>query len=292
MSSIYDIFRSVQEKRDTCYDERSAAFIIEGAMSKNIYHSRLKKQIPAALVFSHKEGPDETIVYTLLEDDLLKGDYFVYDSVNYLVYEQNKLTDTDIVYKKQKAVECNVSFLFSGETFVGYYKSSVRGSENPSFEGRQLLMPDETPLLILPTNNTLTINSEFVIEGKPFRVMEYDHITNKGITYYYLERGIIRTEPEPQVARTTTRSKTQPTIVVQENKPVVQAQDSPQLTLKAMVEYSFTTEDALFSSTPAVEIIQRTRSQIKFKVPFGINEVAISTKVSGLVIQKIYKVVI
>ena len=153
-------------------------------------------------------------------------------------------------------------------------------------------MPDETPLLILPTNNTLTIDSEFVIEGKPFRVMEYDHITNKGITYYYLERGIIRTEPEPQVAGITTRSEAQPTTVVQENEPVVQAQDSPQLTLKAMVEYSFTTEDALFSSTPAVEIIQRTRSQIKFKVPFGINEVAISTKVSGLVIQKIYKVVI
>ena len=36
----------------------------------------------------------KVIVYTLLEDDLLKGDYFVYDSVNYLVYEQNKLTDT------------------------------------------------------------------------------------------------------------------------------------------------------------------------------------------------------
>ena len=291
MSSIYDIFRSVQEKRDTCYDERSAAFIIEGAMSKNIYHSRLEKTIPAALVFSHKEGPDEVIVYTLLEDDLLKGDYFVYDSVNYLVYEQNKLTDTDIIYKKQKAVECNVSFLFSGETFVGYYKSSVRGSEDPSFEGRQLLMPDETPLLILPTNDTITVNSEFIIEGKPFRVIEYDHITNKGITYYYLERGIIR-RTEAEANKTTTMSATEPTIVIQENQPVVQDQDSEQLILRAMVEYTFLTENAVFSATPAVELIQRKRNEIKFKVPFGIGEVAITTKIDGLNVQKLYKVVI
>ena len=290
MSSIYDIFRSVQEKRDTCYDERSAAFIIEGAMSKNIYHSRLEKKIPAALVFSHKEGPDETIVYTLLEDDLLKGDYFVYDSVNYLVYEQNKLTDTDIIYKKQKAVECNVSFLFSGETFVGYYKSSVRGSEDPSFEGRQLLMPDETPLLILPTNNTLIVNSEFVIEGKPFRVMEYDHITNKGITYYYLERGIIRTEPE--VVKVGKRSFDQSTVIVQEDQSVTQIEDTEQLTLRAMVEYTFQTEDAVFSATPAVELIQRRRNEIKFKVPFGIGEVAITTKIDRLDVQKLYKVVV
>ena len=290
MSSIYDIFRSVQEKRDTCYDERSAAFIIEGAMSKNIFHSRLNQDIPAALVFSHKEGPDEVIIYTLIKDDLLKSDYFIYDSVNYLVYEQNKLTDADITYKKQKAVECNVSFLFSGKTFVGYYKSSLRSTEDPSFEGRQLLMPDEMPLLILPTNDTITVNSEFIIEGKPFRVVEYDHITNKGITYYYLERGIIRTEPE--VVEVKKRSFDQSTVIVQEDQSVVQVQDSPQLTLKAMVEYSFTTEDALFSSTPAVEIIKRTRSEIKFKVPFGINKVTISTRVSGLIVQNIYEVVI
>ena len=290
MSSIYDIYRSVQDKRDTCYDERSAAFIIEGALSKNIYHSRLEKEIPAALVFSHKEGPDEAIVYTLLKDDLLKGDYFVYDSVNYLVYEQNKLTDADIIYKKQKAVECNVTFSFGNKNFVGYYKSSVRGSEDPSFEGRQLLMPDETPLLILPTNNILTINSEFVIEGKPFRVMEYDHITNKGITYYYLERGIIRTEP--QVAGIMTMGVTQPTIVVQENQAVIQNEDAEQLTLRAMVEYTFLTEDAVFSATPAVELIQRRKSEIKFKVPFGIAEVTITTKIDGSNVQKLYKVVI
>jgi len=290
MSSIYDIYRSVQDKRDTCYDERSAAFIIEGALSKNIYHSRLEKEIPAALVFSHKEGPDEVVVYTLLKDDLLKADYFVYDSVNYLVYEQNKLTDADIIYKKQKAVECNVSFSFNNEIFVGYYKSSVRGSEDPSFEGRQLLMPDETPLLILPTNSILTINSEFVIEGKPFRVMEYDHITNKGITYYYLERGIIRTEPE--VAGIIMMNVTQPTIVVQENESVTQTEEAEQLTLRAMVEYTFLTEDAVFSATPAVELIQRRKSEIKFKVPFGIEEVAITTKINGLNVQKLYKVVI
>jgi hypothetical protein len=45
--------------------------------------------------------------------------------------------------------------------------SSVRRKESPDFEGRQVLMPDEMPLLILPTNNVITINTNFVIEGKP-----------------------------------------------------------------------------------------------------------------------------
>ena len=73
-------------------------------------------------------------------------------NTNYLVYEENRLTDDDINYKKQKAVECNVAFTFNGTTFNGYYKSSLRGSEDQAFEGRQLISPDETPLLILPTN--------------------------------------------------------------------------------------------------------------------------------------------
>jgi hypothetical protein len=77
------------------------------------------------------------------------------------------MTDDDITYKKQKAVECNVSFNIGENIYTGYFMSSVRRKESPDFEGRQVLMPDEMPLLILPTNNVITINTNFVIEGKP-----------------------------------------------------------------------------------------------------------------------------
>jgi hypothetical protein len=76
------------------------------------------------------------------------------------------MTDDDITYKKQKAVECNVSFNIDNKVFLGYFLSSLRRKDNPDFEGRQLLMPDEMPILILPTNNDITINTHFEIEGK------------------------------------------------------------------------------------------------------------------------------
>jgi hypothetical protein len=302
--NVYDIFRSVQKKRVTNYDERSAAFIMEGKMAKTIYHKRRQQSIKAALVFRHKEGPDEVLVYSLKKDKLHKSDYFVYDDTNYLVYEENILTDDEISYKKQKAVECNVAFHFNGNVYKGYFTSSVRRKDDPEFEGRQLLMPDENPLLILPTNSEITINSFFNIEGKPWNVVEVDYITNKGISYYYLERDFKRTIPEvePLIEILSFANELEP--LTQEGESPVpmmmliepNAAESDDITgeqelaLRSMVEYTFNTEGAYFSATPKVEVVSRTKEKIVFKVPFGIFQVSISTKNNGIIIEKVYQV--
>ena len=260
--NVYDIFRAVQNKRTTNYNERSAAFIVDGKLSKTVYHKRRRRKISAGVVFQNKEGPDEVIVYTFNKDKLQKGDYFIYDDVNYLVYEQDRLTDENINHRKQRAVECNVSFKLGEESFLGYFVSTMRRYNKEEFQGRQLLNPEEKPLLILPTNNILTISSEFLIEKKPWRVVEYDYITNKGITYYYLERGIIRNVQEEESA--------EPMLM-----PLNSSVELP--TLEALTEYTFDTTDGVFSSTPAVEIIKKTSSAITFIIPFGIEEVTIFT---------------
>lgn len=285
--NIYDIYRDVQTKRNECYDERSAAFIEQGKLSKDITHKRLDTVIKAAVVFSHKEGPDEVIVYSYIEDDLQKSDYFIYDNTNYLVYENIRLTDSDINYKKQKAVECNVAFSFESKSFIGYYKSSLRGTENPDFVGREIVTPDETPLLILPTNSDIEVNSEFVIEEKPFKVVEFDNITNKGITYYYLERNYNKVGEiiEPEV---------QPTYVGEEPEGEVQlfSEEPIEKALRPMVEYTFDTVDAYFAATPKVEVVSRKRTEVTFKVPFGISEVDITTKDLNGIVERNYKVVL
>lgn len=260
--NVYDIFRAVQNKRTTNYNERSAAFIVDGKLSKTVYHKRRRRKISAGVVFQNKEGPDEVIVYTFNKDKLQKGDYFIYDDVNYLVYEQDKLTDENINHRKQRAVECNVSFKLGEESFLGYFVSTMRRYNKEEFQGRQLLNPEEKPLLILPTNNILTISSEFLIEKKPWRVVEYDYITNKGITYYYLERGIIRNVQEEESA--------EPMLM-----PLNSSVELP--ALEALTEYTFETTDGVFSSTPAVEIIKKTSSTVTFTIPFGIEEVTIFT---------------
>jgi hypothetical protein len=252
-------------------------------LSKEVFHKRLNKDIKAALVFKHQEGPDEVLVYSYLKDDLQKSDYFVYKNTNYLVYEENRLTDEDINYKKQKAVECNVAFTFNGTVFNGYYKSSVRGKEDQAFEGRQLISPDETPLLILPTNTSIKVNSEFTIEDKPFKVMEFDSITNKGISYYYLERNYNVNAPE---AISTTP---QPEVV--DDLEIVETLVED-MALRAMVNYTFKTEDAYFATTPAVEIISRKRTEVTFRIPFGISQVSIAIKLEGVIVDELYKVVV
>jgi hypothetical protein len=165
--NVYDVFRTVAKKRATCFDTRSAAFITQGKLSKDIYHKRKNKIIKAGLVYRYQEGPDEAIVYTFIEDDLRKGDYFIYDDTDYLVYEDQKLVDENVNHKKHRAVECNISFSFNEQIFKGYFVSTLRRKSDPDLEGKQLLMPDEMPLLILPKNDSLTINSIFFIDDKP-----------------------------------------------------------------------------------------------------------------------------
>jgi hypothetical protein len=164
--NVYDVFRTVAKKRATCFDTRSAAFIMQGRLSKDIFHKRKNKNIKAGLVYQYKEGPDEAIVYTFKKDDLRKGDYFVYDHVNYLVFENQKLVDEDVNHKKHRAVECNVSFQFGQNSYQGYFLSSLRRKQMPGFEGKEVLMPKEMPLLILPTNSEININSRFKINAK------------------------------------------------------------------------------------------------------------------------------
>lgn len=272
--NVYDVFRTVAKKRATCFDTRSAAFITQGKLSKDIYHKRKNKIIKAGLVYRYQEGPDEVMVYTFQNDDLRKGDYFIHDHVNYLVYENQKLVDDNLNHVKQKAVECNVSFNFGEEVYQGYFKSSLRRYNDEEFQGKQVLNPEEKPLLILPKNANLTINSEFIIEGKPWRIIEYDDITNKGITYYYLERGIKTNVVEP----------------IEEIEPLTVSAFSTSVeipTLNAFDEHSFETVDGVFSSMPKVNIVERTSTLIKFTIPFGVEEITIFTGIEGNVIYKV-----
>jgi len=288
-SNIYDNFRSIQGTKTECYDKRSAAFINTGILSQDITHKRINEDIKAAVVITHKEGPDETFVYTFIEDDLLKTDYFIYDDANYLVYEDIKLTDKDVDYKKQKAVECNVAFTHNSITYIGYFTSSVRTISENEFIGSQAVLPDETPLLILPSG-ALTIGDRFTIEGKPFKVQEYDSITNKGIMYLYLERDFVAKDDEEVVE--VEAVYVDESVILGQDTVVVVDEIATVVSLRPMTEYTFTTESAFFAATPRVEVLSRKALEIKFRIPFGIEQVTISTRISGVEVPVTYEVVL
>jgi len=282
--NIYDDFKDVQSKKTLCYDKRSAAFIISGRLSQDIYHIRAEEDIKAAIVYGHKEGPDDVLVYTLNENGLLITDYFTYDSVRYMVYENVKLTDDDVSYKKQKAVECNVSFSFNGITYYGYFTSSQRSTNGNDFVGNTAILPDESPLLMLPSS-ILTIGDRFTIGSKPWKIIEYDDITNTGISYLYLERDYIPKDSEEVV-------ETAPNYIEEEIVFVQDAAQDSTLVLNPMVEYTFTTEDGYFVATPRVELLSRKSTEVTFRVPYGIDSVDITVRISTVDITKTYTVVL
>ena len=285
--NIYDVFRLAQETKQSCLDKRSAAFIENGKLSKTIIHKRKNLIIKSALVFDYKEGPDEAIVYTYKADNLLKGDYFIFNDGYYLVYEDVKLTDESFDFKKQKAVECNITFTYNDQVYHGYYTSSLRRLTDPDFVGRQGNVADEQSLIILPFNETIQTNSEFIINNKPWKVVQYDDITNKGITYYYVDRNFIRNAPEDE-------EEAEEIIYIDETAPQTQEEDTSTeeevLTLRPATEYIFTTEGAFFASNPRANVISRTPTSVKFSVPFGISMISITTRLGGESVEKTYEV--
>ena len=283
MSNVYEIFRRVQKNKKACYDNRSAAFILEGKISQDIYHKRRNRSIKSALVFNDKEGPDEVTVFTFIKDDLQKSDYFIHNDVNYLVYEDVKQTDKDISHKKQKALECNIVFSVNGTSYNAFFVSTMRRKNNPSFQGRQGVLPDETPLMIVPKSLGIKIGTLFTVEGKPWKVIDYDDITNSGISYLYIERSFIsKSEKIDEVL--------EPTFIDEEE--VFEQSAAQGLSLKPMVQYTFDTEGAHFASTPRVQVVSRSMTAITFKVPFGIEEVQITTKKDGELVEHTYEVVL
>lgn len=252
--SLYDKFREVQEAKEKTYNDRSSAFITEGLVATEITMLKDNSTKDAALVYNDKEGPDDVIVYTLKKDDVAKSDYFSHDGVNYLIYEDVKLNDKTISYRKQWASECNVSFNVGQTTILGCYKSSLRSHRDTEFSKNQVVMGDQRPVIIIKSNPAIKVGLHFKIEGRYWKVQDYDNITNRGITYIYIEQA---TNEVNDVA--TTPAPTGPH-------------------LYAMIEQELTTKEAYFSSTPRVNIVSRLPDKVIFVIPFGIEEVVISVK--------------
>jgi hypothetical protein len=171
MSNVYDRFRDIQSSKASCYDKISASFITEGTYSIDITHVRIDETKKAAIAFKEKEGPDQLTIFTLKDvesyKNLAKGDYFIYDSTYYLVYEKVKLIDEDIIYLKHKARECNVSFSINGTTFYGYFVNSLDKFQGTSLEKSFLITDNQKPILIVPNDVLFDVGVKINIGNKP-----------------------------------------------------------------------------------------------------------------------------
>jgi len=162
-----------------------------------------------------------------------------------------------------------VSFIIGTTTHRAYFLSTLRAEEDPLLK-KNIVVSQEAPLVIVASTSSFNVGTPIMIEEKPFKIKEFDAITNRGITYLYLERNYITTTTIPTPAPTPALN-----------------------TLNNMTEYTFTTKDGYFAATPKITILDKRLTSVKFIIPYGINSVVISIKNNeDVVIETTYSVVL
>lgn len=252
----FDTYRRKVANSENCTKSYEASFIEEGSSATIIHILRLDVDREAGIILTDREGPDTNFVFTYVQDtptqELLKGDYYTWNGNTYLVYEDVSLV-VDAIYKKQKSYQCNTSFTVNASVVYGYFVNSLQKFVDTTLENKLNITDNEKPILIVPYNSWVVVGAKIIIDGKPFKIIDYDKTTNSGIAYCSLERDFISKQPD--VA-----------------EPVYPH------TLTAGISNSFFTQDSYFMTDKKVDITKRTNNVITFVIPYGIDEITITTK--------------
>ena len=270
--SSFNLYRRKMEASKQCMLCQETAFILEGSSATIIHMLRTDVDKQAALIINEKEGPDTVTVFTHKKekrcDELLKTDYFKWKDKTYFVYE-----DIDIIreatYKKQKAYACNVEFSLEHqeEKYCGYYISSLAKYVDTTLQSNLNITDNDKPILIIPHFDWVNIDTKIIIKGKPYKIINYDGLTNDKIAYCSLDRDFISTQTD----------------IVEE---------IPNNTFVAGEEIELDVIDGYFKTDVPVEIVSKTLNKVKFIIGFGIPEISITTKdAANNSITNIYKVV-
>ena len=270
--SNYQLFRTRMNNEAECVRKSETRFITDGAAPIVIHIMRLDEDRDATMVFTDTEGPDTAIVFTPKQtnaiSNLLKTDYYTWDDKMFFVYEDVIIT-REVNYIKQKAYQCNAKVLipYTDEECGGYFISSLRSYVDVEFQQKLNVSDKEKPVLVVPRQEWVKYGAKVIIGDKPWKVIDYDAITNPGIAYISLERDFISKSSD--IVEYPRRDE-----------------------LKPGIEYTFATEQGFFNSSSPLTIKSRTEKTVIFEIPYGIQEIEISVKHNAEIVSNKYKVVV
>ena len=183
--NVFDRFRRNSKVLSDCNKRKTAYFIKNHESSTTVKVVRTEEEIPAVLVYSHKEGADEVLLYVSSNDDVTVGDYFIWNNIYFFTYENDHIVK-EVDFLRFKALECNV---FVNDSFWAFFKGGLRGVKDTSLshnaEGSNIV-----PLMIVPRNEEVIIGSTVTFDDQVWDIEDGDFYTINGIGYYYLTRGI------------------------------------------------------------------------------------------------------
>lgn len=252
--SKFNGFRRKAEINGNCIAGYESSFIIEGTSAVVIHNERLDASQRAAIIITDKEGPDTSLVYTYkeraLELELLKGDYYTWKNNRYLVYEDVQIV-LDVNYKKQKSYQCNVTVEYDGDTYGGYFVSSLARYVDTTLQSNLNITDNDKPVLVLPAKEWVKVGAKIIVKNRPYKIIDIDDCTNSGIAYCSLSRDFM-------------------------DKPVTQIEPTDQRPeLIAGIEQQIQDSDELIID-PEVEIVSRDGTNATIIIPYGVKEVTIN----------------
>lgn len=274
MINYIDNFRDRMKRSEKGFIEESAAIFIEKGTNSTLVDFGDREDVRASIVLNSEKEPNTWYLYLYPNEPIEVGDYFRNAGDIYFITRKEKII-ADVSYNKFFFYHANYVIDKDDKQlwlcFIGPQERYV----NSKLEDSTLLLNNTKPIIIFPKKaHAAKIGDEFEIGGRPWKIVEYDDITNPYICYCSVELT---------TRKTNTFDVTIPT--------VYGLNDSNLETLKCGIKHTFRIEDGFFASTPSVTVLRKNPNSVEFKIPYWIKNIEITTKENWVEKIKKYKVV-
>jgi len=277
----FERFKKLNQDRVVANDNISTKFVFNGYPSTTIT-STTGVAKTAAIV--NRQEKDLAYIYTYTSDPLDIGSVWSAKNCHWLISEEFVIIK-NVKFHKYLAYLCNTQV----GTNYGFFKGPQESAINVALKEKVLLQSQQHPILILG-GQPLNIDDKILISNRSFTVQEMDNISTAGITYYTLKLG---TMSKDKSGSATTGVIEQPVI---ENPDIISTPTYNPTTgkykISAGIPITLSTENGYFlSSNKEVKSSNLSSTSVTFAIPFGVDEVTITTKSNGQNVVTNYEVI-
>ena len=276
-------FQARNQKRIEANQSLNSNFIFKGYPSIQIKKDDVSVQ--AAVVNQHEK--DKSYVYTRIKDELKIGEVWMAKTLPILITDEVVIIK-DVEWHKYIGLNCNLNV----EGHWGYFKGPEKSYISISLDKDAAWSSNQKPVLVLP-EHVLGFEDKIVIKGRPWLVQEYDAISTPGLVYY----SLTATTVSKHIADA---NKDKDVYIERKNEDTkIEILEEPISTFRgdivhtaANLDLTVTTEGAYFKTSNAnINIKKHSMNEVIFSIPFGIDEVIITTKEKGDEVTTTYRVV-